>query len=215
VPLLDGGDAATTVVAIGGSAGSLGVLRAILKTLPTTLEAAVLVTLHTAREGPGHTAEVLQRATSLRVAYPLGLEPLRNGCVYVAPPDHHLHITHHCAEATRAAEEHHTRPSVDVLFRSAAIDYDRHVIAILLSGAGNDGSAGLLAVRAGGGVVIVQAPEDAAFDGMPRRAIHLMTPDYVLPAVLIGAAVQRLLGDAGRTVGKNGEPTSSRRRDTG
>lgn len=188
---------ATTVVVIGGSAGSLSVLRGILATFPAALEAAVLVTVHTAPEGPGHTVEVLQRATSLHVAYPFGLEPLRNGCVYVAPPDHHLQITRHCAEATRDAEEHHTRPAVDVLFRSAAMDYDRHVIAILLSGSGADGAAGLLAVRARGGVVIVQAPEDAAFDVMPRRAIGVITPDYILPAAGIAAAVQRLLDAAG------------------
>jgi two-component system, chemotaxis family, protein-glutamate methylesterase/glutaminase len=181
------------VVVVGGSAGALGVVRTILSTLPAALDAAVLVALHTSPEGPGHTAVILQRATTLRVAYPFGLEPLLNGRVYVAPPDHHLQIADHCAEATQQAHEHHTRPSVDVLFRSAARDFERQVIAVLLSGSGGDGSAGVVAVRAGGGIVIVQAPQDAAFDSMPRRALEAIVADAILPAALISREVQRVL----------------------
>lgn len=110
------------MVVIGGSAGALGALRTILSTLPATLEAAVLVCVHTSPEGPGRTVEVLQRATSLHVAYPLGLDPLWNGCVYVAPPDHHLQITQHWAETTRNAAEHHTRPAVDMPTGSVTFD---------------------------------------------------------------------------------------------
>ena len=185
--------AATTVVVVGGSAGALGAVRTILSTLPAALDAAVLVALHTSREGPGQTAEVLQRATALRVAYPFGLEPLLNGRVYVAPPDHHLQIAGHCAETTQEALEHHTRPAVDVLFRSAADDFERQVIAVLLSGSGGDGSAGVVAVHAHGGLVIVQAPDDAAFASMPRRALEVIVADSILPAALISGEVQRFL----------------------
>jgi two-component system, chemotaxis family, protein-glutamate methylesterase/glutaminase len=185
--------AATTVVVVGGSAGALGALRTILSTLPAALDAAVLVTLHTSREGPGQTADILQRGTALRVAYAFGLEPLLNGRVYVAPPDHHLQIAGHCAEATQQAPEHHTRPAVDVLFRTAARDFGRQVIAILLSGSGGDGSAGVAEVHARGGVVIVQAPDDAVFDSMPRRALEVTPADAILPAALISGEVQRVL----------------------
>jgi two-component system chemotaxis response regulator CheB len=184
---------ATTVVVVGGSAGALGALRTILSTLPAALNAAVLVALHTSREGPGQTAEILQRTTALPVAYPFGLEPLLNGRVYVAPPDHHLQIAGHCAETTQRALEHYTRPAVDVLFRSAARDYERQVIAVLLSGSGGDGSAGVVAVHARGGVVIVQAPDDAAFASMPRRALEVIVADSILPAALISGEVQRVL----------------------
>jgi two-component system chemotaxis response regulator CheB len=157
------------------------------------LDAAVLVALHTSPEGPGQTADILQRATALRVAYPFGLEPLLNGRVYVAPPNHHLQISDHCAQTTQQALEHHTRPAVDVLFRSAARDFERQVIAVLLSGSGGDGSAGLVAVHARGGVVIVQAPDDAAFASMPRRALEVIAADSILSAALIGGEVQRVL----------------------
>ena len=182
--------AATTVVVVGGSAGALGAVRTILSTLPAGLDAAVLVALHTSREGPGQTVSILQRATLMGVGFPCGLEPLLNGRVYVAPPNHHLQIAGHCAETTQQALEHHTRPAVDVLFRSAARDYERQVIAVLLSGSGTDGSAGLQAVHAHGGIVIVQAPDDARFDSMPRRALEVIVADYVLPAALIAGAVQ-------------------------
>jgi two-component system, chemotaxis family, protein-glutamate methylesterase/glutaminase len=184
---------ATTVVVVGGSAGALHAVRTILSTLPAGLNAAVLVALHTSPEGPGRTAEILQQTTALRVAYPFGLEPLLNGRVYVAPPDHHLQIAGHCAETTQQPLEHHTRPAVDVLFRSAARDFERQVIAVLLSGSGGDGSAGLVAVHARGGVVIVQAPDDAAFASMPRRALEVIVADSILPAALISGEVQRVL----------------------
>jgi two-component system, chemotaxis family, protein-glutamate methylesterase/glutaminase len=190
---------ATIVVVVGGSAGALGAVRTILSTLPAALNAAVLVALHTSRSGgPGQTAEILQRATPLRVAYPFGLEPLLDGCVYVAPPDHHLEIAGHCAQTTQHALEHHTRPAVDVLFRSAARDFERRVIAVLLSGSGGDGSAGVVAVQAGGGVVIVQAPDDAKFNSMPKRALEVIVPESVLPAALISGEVQRLLRQVAR-----------------
>ena len=189
--------AATAVVVVGGSAGALDALRTILSTLSSGLEAAVLVALHTTPERIGQMADVLQRATALHVAYPIGVEPLRNGCVYVAPPDRHLQVAGRCAETTRDALEHHTRPAVDVLFRSAARDFGGHVVAVLLSGSGGDGSAGLMAVQACGGVVIVQAPDDAKFDSMPRRALAALAADYVLPASLIGGEVQRILATAG------------------
>jgi two-component system, chemotaxis family, protein-glutamate methylesterase/glutaminase len=185
--------AATTVVVVGGSAGALGALRTILSTLPAGLDAAVLVTLHTSREGPGQTADILQRGTALGVAYAFGVEPLLNGRVYVAPPDHHLQISGYCAEATQQAPEHHTRPAVDVLFRSAARDFGRQVIAILLSGCGSDGSVGVAEVHARGGVVIVQALDDAVFDSMPRRALEVTAADAILPAALISGEVQRVL----------------------
>jgi two-component system chemotaxis response regulator CheB len=184
---------ATKVVVVGGSAGAFGALRTILSTLPAGLDAAVLVVLHTAPQGAGRMAYVLQRATTLHVVYPLGLEPLLKGRIYLAPPDHHLQVTRGCAEATQDAQEHHTRPAIDVLFRSAAREYERCVIAVLLSGMGGDGSAGVVAVHAHGGVVIVQAPDDAAFDSMPRHALDAMTADYVLPAALISGEVQRVL----------------------
>ena len=153
----------------------------------------MLVVLHTAPKGRGYLARVLERGTALHVAYPFGLEPLLNGCVYVAPPDRHLHITGRCVETTMEALEHYTRPAVDVLFRSAANDFERRVIAVLLSGNGDDGSAGAIAVHAHGGIVIVQAPSDALYTSMPRRALEVVVADYVLPASMISGEVQRLL----------------------
>jgi two-component system chemotaxis response regulator CheB len=190
-------------VVVGGSAGALGPLKTILSTLPAELEAAVLVALHTTRSGPGLMADILGRATTLHVAFPIGVETLRNGHVYVAPPDHHLQVIAQCVETTREALEHYTRPSVDVLFRSAAQEYGSNVIAILLSGLGGDGSAGLVAVHAHNGVVIVQAPSDATFDTMPRRALDVVAAEFVLPAAAISDEVQRVLAGRGGTALRN------------
>ena len=191
------GSAATNVIVIGGSAGALGALRKILSTLPAELEAAVLVVLHTAPKGRGHLAGVLEHITALHVGYPFGLEPLLNGCVYVAPPDRHLQITGRSVETTHEAREHHTRPAVDVLFRTAAHDFKRRVIAVLLSGNGRDGTAGVIAVHAHGGIVIVQAPSDAVYSSMPLQALEGIVPDYILPASLISAEVKRILSAVG------------------
>ena len=187
---------ATTVVVVGGSAGALVALRTIVSTLPAELDAAVLVVVHTAPRGPGHLADVLKRTTALRVAFAVGQEPLMNGRVYVAPPDHHIHVIGHSVETTREALEHHTRPAVDVLFRSAAHNFEQRVIAVVLSGNGGDGSAGVVAVRAHGGIVIVQAPNDALYASMPRRALEVVVADYILPASLISRKVQRVLSCA-------------------
>jgi chemotaxis response regulator CheB len=92
---------------------------------------------------------------------------------------------------------------VDVLFRSAAQEYGSNVIAILLSGLGGDGSAGLVAVHAHNGVVIVQAPSDATFDTMPRRALDVVAAEFVLPAAAISDEVQRVLAGRGGTALRN------------
>jgi two-component system chemotaxis response regulator CheB len=98
---------------------------------------------------------------------------------------------------TRSAREHHVRPAIDVLFRSAARAYGSNVTAILLSGTGADGTAGVMAVRSHGGEVIVQKTSDAIYGAMPRRAATMTTPDYFVPAEEIATLLPKLIGEKG------------------
>jgi two-component system chemotaxis response regulator CheB len=112
-----------------------------------------------------------------------GLAP---GKAYLAPSDHHVALDNATICVFRGARENGSRPSIDTLFRSAAVQYRGRVVAVLLSGYLHDGSVGLSAVKRCGGTVIVQAPDDAIADEMPRRALQATSVDYCIPAAEIG-----------------------------
>ena len=117
-------------------------------------------------------------------------EPLAPGTVYLAPANYHLLVERSgVLELSVDPPVNFARPSVDVLFESAAEAFGRQLIGIILTGAGHDGSRGLLQIRQAGGLVIVQDPADAEMDSMPRKALELLAPDYLvslpeLPALL-------------------------------
>jgi two-component system chemotaxis response regulator CheB len=112
--------------------------------------------------------------------------------IYVAPPDRHLSVDGHRLRVTRGPKENWARPSIDVLFRSAALHFGQSVIGIVLSGRLDDGTAGLWAVKQRGGVAIVQSPEQAEYPSMPRSALAHVPVDLALPVEAIGAEVARL-----------------------
>ena len=113
-------------------------------------------------------------------------EPIERGRVYVAPPDRHIEIRGETIALTSGPREHRVRPSVDVLFRSAAACRGERVIGVVLSGALSDGAAGLADIRAAGGVTIVQDPSEAQTPSMPLAAIERTPVQFVLPAGEIG-----------------------------
>jgi two-component system chemotaxis response regulator CheB len=187
------------LVVIGGSAGAWSVLQLILRNLPADFPAAVAVVIHRSPHGAGNISQVLNGLTPLSVVEPTTEQPLRAGWIYLAPPNFHLTVNDGMVVPTRGAREHHTRPAVDVLFRTAARAFGPDVTAVLLSGTGADGSAGLLAVRNHGGRIVVQAPSDAAHAGMPRRAATLTNPDHMVSAADIAALLPTLIGQRGPT----------------
>jgi two-component system chemotaxis response regulator CheB len=191
---------ASTVVVVGASAGGVEALTTLARGLPDDLHAAVCVVLHLPASAESRLAEILSRAGPLAAIQAQGGEPLTSGRIYVAPPDRHLAVRGRRVLIGRGAHENGLRPSIEVLFRSAATAYGRRAIAVILSGTRDDGVAGASAVGARGGCVMVQSPDDALFPGMPAETVARDHPDRVLPlaelAPAVTRAVQRLSEEA-------------------
>lgn len=190
---------------VGASAGGVEPLKIVVGGLPADLPAAVAVVLHVPAEG-SHLPEILSRAGPLRASHAEDGEPLLDGHVYVAPPDHHLLVRDSRCVVVRGPRENGARPALDPLFRSAAVSFGARTVAVVLSGARSDGSAGSAAVSARGGTVIVQDPGEAAFPGMPETAIARDHPAGVLEVERIAGAVAAAVRDLRREakVSENG-----------
>jgi two-component system, chemotaxis family, protein-glutamate methylesterase/glutaminase len=180
---------APTVVAVGASAGGVEALTTLAGGLPEDLDAAVCVVLHLPAGAESRLAEILARAGPLPAVQARGGEQLSPGQIYVAPPDRHLTIHGSRALVARGAHENGVRPSIDVLFRSAAVSYGRRAIAVVLSGTRDDGVSGASAVGARGGCVFVQEPADSLFASLPEHTVSRDHPDRVLPVAQLASAV--------------------------
>ena len=192
-----GGDAPGSVVGIGASAGGVDALIRVVRTLPPDFPAAICIVLHIPSSGRSLLAPILGRHTDLDVVEAEDGQPLQRGRVYVAPNDRHLMVSDGLLELDRGPKENGVRPAVDVTLRALAAAYGPRAIAVVLSGALGDGSAGALAVRNAGGLVIVQDPEDATVASMPESALRAVgRPDALLPAVDIGPALAELVEPA-------------------
>jgi two-component system chemotaxis response regulator CheB len=170
------------LVAIGTSWGGLDALSRLLPELPADFGAAVAVVQHRAPGSQGTLEELLGERTPLELVELEDKTPVRPGCLYVAPADYHLLVERegHFALSTEGRVQY-SRPSADVLFETAADAYAERLAAVVLTGANADGAAGLVLVKAHGGTVIVQDPEEAEMPSMPRAAIAAAEPDAVLP----------------------------------
>lgn len=180
-------------VVIGGSSGGIDALMELLPALPASLGAAVLVVLHLPRDRPSMLPEIFQARCALALREASDKEPLSPGVIYFAPPDYHLLVD----AGPRAALSvdppvHYSRPSIDVLFESAADQYGQELIGVLLSGANDDGAAGLQAIGAAGGLVVVQDPASAQVPAMPQAALARCPTAHVLPPGGIADLLARL-----------------------
>src|SRR5690349_180578 len=181
------------IIVTRASAGGVEALRAVVAVLPADLPAAVFVVLHIPAQSPSMMPSILSRAGPLPAAHPTDGEPIRPGHIYVAPPDCHLLIDHERVRGVRGPRENRTRPAVDPLFRTAARAYGPRVVAVVLTGTLDDGTAGLQAVKQRGGLAVVQDPRDAMYAGMPRSALQHTPVDYVVPLSEIGPLISRLV----------------------
>jgi two-component system chemotaxis response regulator CheB len=150
--------------------------------LPACLDAAVFVVLHIPADAHSELAAVLQRRTRLTVTAAVDGEAIVAGRVYVGVPDRHLLIDQDRVRLTRGPKEARPRPSVDALFRSAAVSGGPNVVGVVLSGALDDGAAGLWAIKDRGGVTLVQDPATAEYASMPKSAARYTVIDASLPA---------------------------------
>lgn len=187
-----------SVIALGASAGGVDAIRSVITSLPSDIDAAVLVVLHISPRGPSVLPEIIERASRLRAHHAVDGEPLRQGNVYVAPPDRHLVLVRDTLHVTDGPRENGVRPAVDVLFRSVARSYGDRTLAVVLSGMLDDGTAGAREVKRCAGTVLVQDPDDAMFPAMPTSAVLHAHPDYVRRSSELGPLLAELTEQLGR-----------------
>lgn len=185
-------------VAIGVSTGGVEALKRVLPALPAAFPLPLLVVIHIAAASGDGLARLLDAASRLRVKEADEGELLAPGTAYLAPPGYHLlvELDGRLALALDPPVSF-ARPSADVLFESASACYGADLIGVVLTGAGSDGARGLAHIGAAGGYTIVQDPDSAAMDSMPRAALARRTPDRVvtlddLPALLVQLAAETL-----------------------
>ncbi|MGE4405027.1 chemotaxis protein CheB [Pseudomonas sp.] len=169
-------------VVIGTSAGGLEALGVVLHGLPAGFRLPLLVVQHVSAQGPTHLAEIFQRKTAMQVKEVDDKEAVCGGTVYFAAPGYHLLVeSDHSLSLSQDDAVNFSRPSIDVLFESAADAWGPNLAGVLLTGANEDGAAGLEAIHRGGGLTVVQDPAEAAVPTMPRAALQRFAPEHILP----------------------------------
>jgi two-component system chemotaxis response regulator CheB len=175
------------IIVIGASAGGFNALTELVAAIPEHLPAAIFIVLHMSKAS---SAEVIQHHLSKHAKYtctiPHDDEEIKPGHIYLAPPDLHMLVKKDVIRLVKSPHENRWRPSIDALFRSAAVAYDSATIGIILSGMLNDGTSGMLAIKRCGGVCIVQEPVEAEFPDMPESVINNVDVDYRVPVADAG-----------------------------
>ncbi|HTQ03206.1 MAG TPA: chemotaxis protein CheB [Polyangiaceae bacterium] len=180
-------------IVVGGSAGALEALDRILRALPSTLPVPIAIVLHMLPGRPSGLSALLSDRTPLSVKEAEDKEPLAPGTVYLASPNYHLLVERSRTFSLSVDEPVlFSRPSIDVLFDSAAEAFGAALCGVLLSGANEDGAQGLRHIGAAGGTTVVQAPHTASSPQMPAAALAAGKVDHVLPVEQIGPLLARL-----------------------
>lgn len=190
------------IIVIGASAGGVAALRSLVSRLPADLNAAIFIVIHLSPNRPSYLADILARCGPLPAHSPVDGEEIRPGHIYVATPDRHLLLENGRVRVSCGAKVNRMRPAVDPLFQTAALAYRDRVVGVVLTGVLDDGTAGLAAIKAMGGVAVVQDPEEAQFPDMPQSALQAVEIDYCLPI----AEIAHLLGNREERVVKTPAP---------
>ncbi|HRO58279.1 MAG TPA: chemotaxis protein CheB, partial [Burkholderiaceae bacterium] len=179
------------IVAVGASVGGVEALTRLASRLPGDFPGVILVVLHVGAY-PSMLPSLLSEAGPLPAVHASDGQPLEPGRIYIAPPDHHLLVDGEYARLSRGPKEHHTRPAADTLFRSVALACGPRVVGVVLTGQLDDGTAGLQAIKACGGLSIVQDPREAPAPSMPLSALEYVDVDHCLPIDAIAAMMVTL-----------------------
>jgi two-component system, chemotaxis family, protein-glutamate methylesterase/glutaminase len=183
------------MIIIGGSAGSLHALLHMLSLLNRNFPFPILLVLHRHNAGDSTLVELLRSRSDLEAKEVEEKDTIQPGTIYVCPADYHVLIESDESFSLDASEKvHFSRPSLDVVFQSAADVFDKRLVGIVLSGANADGAAGLQYIKQRGGLTIVQDPADAQVPYMPEQVLHLFTPDQILSAGKIAGFLNLLAG---------------------
>ncbi|HEX8889313.1 MAG TPA: chemotaxis protein CheB [Pyrinomonadaceae bacterium] len=169
------------IIVVGASAGGVEALSTLVHGLPADLPAALFVVLHVPAQTPSLLPAILDRVSPLPVSQAIDGEKIQHGHIYVAPPDYHLLVERDFVRVIRGPKENRYRPAVDPLFRSAALAYGPRVVGVILTGALDDGTVGMRALKSRGGIGVVQDPNEALYSGMPHSAIENSKIDFILP----------------------------------
>jgi two-component system chemotaxis response regulator CheB len=180
------------IVAIGASAGGFQALRELASGLPGDFPAALLVTIHLHPEASKVLPDLVDRAGPLPAAFAEDGEEIARGGIYIAPPDLHLLVDQGRVMLRRGPRENGTRPAIDPMFRSIALNYGSRAIGVILTGGLNDGSSGLNAIKRCGGIAVVQDPRDARYPDMPTSALAATPVDHVVKLGEMAALLRRL-----------------------
>lgn len=180
-------------IVVGASAGGVEALLSIFGDLPQGFGVPIIAVLHLPDERRSQLAEVFDRRISMPVLEARDKELIKPGTLYFAGPGYHLSVEHdHSLSLSQEDRVHHSRPAIDFLFASAADTYGCSLLAILLTGANQDGAGGLAHVKQQGGTTVVQDPTEARVAVMPRAALALHTPDHILSLSQIGSLLASL-----------------------
>lgn len=180
------------IIVIGGSAGSMEPLLSLIGALPVGLLASVFVVMHLPAWHRSFLPSILARAGTLPAIHPATSQEIECGVIYVAPPDQHMIIKDSKVELWRGPKEDRNRPSINALFRTAAVEWKDRVIGTILSGALEDGAAGFYWIKEYGGTTIVQNPATAISASMPLSALQNVQIDHVADPKSIGPLIRSL-----------------------
>src|SRR3954470_4241588 len=194
------------LIVIGASAGGVEALTAVVRALPADLPAAVAIVLHVPASGTSVLPAILGRSGEIPVRAAADGVPVEPGCVVVAPPDQHLVVADGRYALRHGPRENGHRPAIDPLFTTTGEAYGPNAIGVVLTGTLDDGAAGLAAIKLGGGLAVVQDPEDALYPSMPLNALARVEADHVVPLAEVAPTLVRLVRQDAPVTGPGADP---------
>jgi two-component system chemotaxis response regulator CheB len=182
------------LIVIGASAGGIKAITKIIEGLSKSIDAAVMVVLHVSRKSSAtNIVDIFQRSTNLECVVASNDLIIEKGKIYLAPPEHHLMVNGSVMLVNQGPEENKYRPSIDVLFRSAAVHYGNQAVGVVITGMLEDGTSGMFAIKSCGGLCIVQDPLEAEYSDMPLNVMKRIEVDYMAQLDQIPIIIQNIL----------------------